>query len=41
MSTLLDVNRTLADGPHKSLAHFFPVENLAGIERLREIESRR
>ena len=40
-STLLHVNAGRADRPRIAVAAFFPMKDLAGIERAREIEIRR
>ena len=40
ISPLLDVNAVRADRSHITVAALFPMEDLAGIERAREIEIR-
>ena len=41
LATLLDVNRQIANRPHKSIAGFFPMKDLSRVERHRQIKIRR
>jgi len=41
MTVLFDINSPIPNRSHKSVAVFFPMKHLTGIQRLLEIEIRR